>query len=231
MLESLVYRALLCYNDNRGVFLVVMERTLSKNASRADNQQERLIGWIVGLVDGEGCFSIGFVKQPDRLEPTRVRRGYATGYQVAHEFAVVQGARSLKCLKELKSFFGVGAIYINRRHDNHKEDLYRYSVTRREDLLKVITPFFEKYQLRTAKKRDFLLFAKIVKLMAKGYHRTKDGVIAIAQLSERMNHRKSRSNLIRILRDQTPSSSKLRKKRESHLHSDMQRQIDGLINN
>src|SRR3989344_1593516 len=178
----------------------------SKNASRADNQQERLIGWIVGLVDGEGCFSIGFVKQPDRQESTRVRRGYATGYQVAHEFAVVQGARSLNSLKELKSFFGgVGGIYINRRHDNHKEDLYRFSVTRREDLLNVIIPFFEKYQLRTAKKQDFLLFAKIVKLMAKGYHRTKDGVIAIALLSERMNHRKSRSNLIRILRDQTPS--------------------------
>src|SRR3989344_3421192 len=177
----------------------------SKNASRADNQQERLIGWIVGLVDGEGCFSIGFVKQPDRQESTRVRRGYATGYQVAHEFAVEQGARSLKSLEELKLFFGIGSIYINRRHDNHKENLDRYTVTRRGDLLNVIIPFFEEYQLRTAKKQDFLLFAKIVKSMAIGYHRTKDGVIAIALLSEQMNHRKSRSNLIRILRDQTPS--------------------------
>jgi hypothetical protein len=31
--------------------------------TKADNQQERLIGWITGFVDGEGCFSIGFVKQ------------------------------------------------------------------------------------------------------------------------------------------------------------------------
>ena len=43
-------------------------------------------------------------------------------------------------------------------------------------------------------------------------------------LSEQMNHRKSRSDLIRILRDQTPSPSIISKvKRESHLHSDMQR--------
>ena len=31
----------------------------SDNPSGADNQQERLftIGWLVGFVDGEGCFS------------------------------------------------------------------------------------------------------------------------------------------------------------------------------
>ena len=94
----------------------------SKNASLADNQQERLIGWILGFVDGEGCFSIGFVKQPNRKEAKRIRRGYVTGYQIVHEFAVTQGAKSLDSLKELKSFFKVGDIYINRRHDNHKED-------------------------------------------------------------------------------------------------------------
>ena len=34
------------------------------NVTSADNQQERLkmIGWIVGFVDGEGCFSISVFK-------------------------------------------------------------------------------------------------------------------------------------------------------------------------
>ena len=76
----------------------------------AGNQQERLvrIGWVVGFVEGEGCFSIGFVRQPDR----ETRRGYRTGYQVSHEFAVTQGARSVKALSELLQFFGVGQILI-----------------------------------------------------------------------------------------------------------------------
>ncbi|MBI5466078.1 MAG: LAGLIDADG family homing endonuclease [Candidatus Kerfeldbacteria bacterium] len=175
--------------------------------SHADNQQERLmkIGWILGFVDGEGCFSIGFIKQPDRQERTRIRRGYATGYQVAHEFAVVQGARSFHALKTLKSFFRVGDIYINRRHDNHKEDLWRYSVTRREDLLKVIIPFFERYSLRTSKRNDFCLFVKCIRLMQAGKHLTRDGVIQIALFAERMNRRKPRTSLIRILRNQTPT--------------------------
>jgi hypothetical protein len=55
----------------------------SDNSSAADNQQERLIkiGWITGYVDGEGCFSINLIRQPHRHN----RRGYKTGFQVAHE--------------------------------------------------------------------------------------------------------------------------------------------------
>ncbi len=69
------------------------------------NQQERLItiGWVVGFVDGEGCFSIGLVRQPDRPG----RRGYQTGFQVSHNFSVVQGARSLDSLEALREFFGI----------------------------------------------------------------------------------------------------------------------------
>src|SRR3989338_2353310 len=190
----------------------------SENVSLADNQQERLIGWILGFVDGEGCFSINFVKQPNRQEIKRVRKGYTTGYQISHEFAVTQGARSLESLKELKVFFGVGDIYINRRHDNHKEDLFRYSVVRREHLLNVIIPFFEMYQLHTAKKLDFEMFARCVKLMQTGNHLTRGGAIQIALITEKMNHKKSRAGLIRILRDYTPDSQQFLL-REDIVHS------------
>jgi LAGLIDADG DNA endonuclease family protein len=85
------------------------------NVTGAENQQERLIqlGWVVGFVDGEGCFSIGFVRQPSR----RGRKGYAAGYQVFHRFVVTQGARSVSCLEELQGFFEVGRIFVNQRHD------------------------------------------------------------------------------------------------------------------
>ena len=108
----------------------------SDNLDGADNQQERLIttGWVVGFVDGEGCFSIGFIRQPDR----RDRKGYIAGYQVFHRFVVTQGARSADCLRELREFFGAGRIYVNRRHDNHKEDLHQFIVGRRDELIERI---------------------------------------------------------------------------------------------
>ncbi len=116
---------------------------MTDNATGADNQQERLIelGWVIGFVDGEGCFSIGFVRQLT----TKTHRGYRTGYQVAHEFAVAQGAKSIECLHRLQHFFGVGTVVINRRYDNHTEAMYRYVVQRREDLIERIIPFFSLY--------------------------------------------------------------------------------------
>lgn len=178
---------------------------MSDNVCHADNQQERLFktGWVVGFVDGEGCFTIHFVKQPDRKESTRIRRGYKTGYQIGHNFTVVQGARSLESLEKLKDFFQVGGIHRNRRHDNHKEDLFCYVVAKRGDLLNVIIPFFRKHELQTAKKKDFELFSKCLNLMKDEKHLKNAGAIKIALLCEKMNHKKPRTELIRILRDQT----------------------------
>jgi LAGLIDADG endonuclease len=176
----------------------------SDNLVGAENQQERLIriGWVVGFVDGEGCFSIGFVKQPERAH----RRGYRTGYQVTHSFVVVQGARSVASLHGLRDFFGVGAVSINRRHDNHKEHLHRFIVGARNELLDVVIPFFRAFPLRTAKHRDFEAFARCVEICASGRHLTVPGLIEIAEIAQTMNHRKSRSDLIRILRGHTPNT-------------------------
>ena len=179
--------------------------TCSDNLDGAGNQQERLIefhSWIVGFVDGEGCFSIGFVRQPNR--PGRV--GYKTGYQVSHDFVVTQGASSVRCLEELREFFGVGKVYINRRYDNHREHLYRYSVHRRDELLERIIPFFREHPLRSAKRLDFEKFASCVELMVGGRHRTREGLAQIVEIMQTMNRRKPRHELIRILRDHTPET-------------------------
>ncbi len=203
-----------------------MKESESKNASRADNQQERLIniGWIVGFVDGEGCFSVNFVKQTNRQESTRIRKGYKIGYQIAHEFSVVQGEKSLEVLKMLKDFFGVGNIYVNRRYDNHKENLYRYTVSKRSDLIDTIIPFFDSNRLKTSKQNDFEFFKQCMSLIEKGEHKTPSGAIKIALLCEKMNHKKPRTELIRILRNQTPNSksSDELEKIEFYLHGDMQ---------
>src|SRR5581483_9649083 len=122
----------------------------SKNQIRADNQQGRLNPWwIVGFVDGEGCFSISIFKN----------KTSKSGFQVFPEFVVTQGAKSLSALQELQIFFNCGKIYENRRNDNHRENLYRYCVRSIVDIESKIIPFFEKYKLQTAKKNDFQAFS------------------------------------------------------------------------
>jgi hypothetical protein len=179
----------------------------SDNPSDAENQQERLIkiGWVTGFVDGEGCFSIHFVRQPERAD----RKGYKTGFQVGHEFVVTQGAKSVACLHTLREFFGIGGVYLNRRHDNHKEHLYQYSVARRSDLLRVVIPFFQQYPLRTSKQRDFAKFVECMSVIETNEHLTVSGLLKIVEIAETMNHCKPRTEMIRILRDYTPNANDL----------------------
>lgn len=121
----------------------------SDNALSADNQQERLNPWwIVGFVDGEGCFSVSTFKN----------RTCKSGYQTLCEFVVTQGERSKSALEAMKSYFNCGGIYINRRYDNHKYNLLRYCVRKREDLKSKIIPFFQQYPLQSAKRIQFEIF-------------------------------------------------------------------------
>jgi hypothetical protein len=166
-----------------------------------DDQQERLIaiGWVLGFVDGEGCFSIGLVRQPDRED----RKGYRTGFQVSHEFAVTQGEKSVASLLALREFFDVGGLVPNRRHDNHRENVYRYVVRKRVDLVRTVIPFFRRHHLRTAKRSDFEKFAQCVEMIDAGHHLRRDGLIEILSIMQTMNRQKPRHEVIRILRDHT----------------------------
>ncbi len=152
------------------------------------------IGWVVGFVDGEGCFSCPIC----RCGKMTLR------WQVRPEFAVAQGASSRDVLEDMVRFFGCGKVFRNSRHDNHREDMYRYCVQRFGDLRDVIVPFFQDNPLRTSKRDNFEKFARIIGLMDLRRHLSVPGIIEIAEITETMNHRKP-SRVLRILRDHTPA--------------------------
>ncbi len=121
----------------------------SDNDTSRDNQQERLDPWwIVGFVDGEGCFCVSTFRN----------RTTRSGYQTLFEFVVTQGERSRNAMEAIKTYFGCGGIYINRRYDNHTYNLLRYCVRKRSDLKEKIIPFFTKYRLQTSKREQFERF-------------------------------------------------------------------------
>jgi hypothetical protein len=62
-----------------------------------------------------------------------------------------------------------------------------YQVRNLSVITNVILPHFEKYPLITQKHSDYLLFKKIVELMDKGEHLTKDGLIKIVNLKASLN--------------------------------------------
>ena len=154
----------------------------SDNPIGADNQQERpgFEQWIVGFVDGEGCFSISVVRN----------RLLRLGWQVQHEFSVTQAASSEAALRCLEGYFECGTLIENRRTDNHREPLMRYSVKDRPSLVERIIPFFEEHPLITAKRNDFELFRSVLQSMRNGEHLQLEGLTGIAETTQRMNRRK-----------------------------------------
>ena len=129
--------------------------------------------WIVGFVDGEGCFHVSINPHPEM----------SARAQVLPEFTVVQHERDVQILHALKSHFGCGVVRKNNG------DRMAYRVRGHEHLSKNIIPFFEKHPLKTRKRVDFIKFREIVNLMSRGDHLTVDGVENIRAIAEQMNRK------------------------------------------
>ncbi len=144
-----------------------------ENVMGADNQQERLDDkWIVGFVDGEGCFHVAINNLPKMT----------LGWQVLPEFRVVQHKRDEQILKNLKSFFGFGSVVKNH------EDRMEFRVRGLENLNNLIQ-FFKTNSLKTSKQKSFEIFSEIIDLMNKKQHLTKEGLQRIAKLASNMNRK------------------------------------------
>lgn len=127
--------------------------------------------WIVGFVDGEGCFYIGIFNRQDM----------AAGCQIEPEFTVVQHEKNIQILYALKKFFGCGKICPN--HGSRK----CFKVRKKEDILTKIIPFFERHPLKTTKNIDFLKFRDVLLLQAKNEHLTLQGIEKIKKIKNTMN--------------------------------------------
>ena len=81
----------------------------------------------------------------------------------------------------LKSFFGCGSV----RQKN--ANLWYYRVRRRSDLLDTIIPFFEKNELKTRKKVDFIRFRWITIQCSRNNHLNGEGLEWILRIRNLMN--------------------------------------------
>ena len=144
--------------------------------------------WIVGFVDGEGCFHVGLNKHKEMK----------LGFQVLPEFVVVQHERDRQILEGLKSHSRCGYIKVNNG------DRLCYVVRNISHLLTIIIPFFEKHKLKTKKRIDFEKFRTIVRMLETKEHLTEEGLNTIKN-----NIKAMRKYYIVDRKRSTPSESKL----------------------
>ena len=144
-----------------------------ENVESADYQQERLDpNWIVGFVDGEGCFYVG-INQHNRTFK----------WQLLPEFRIVRHQRDEQILHKVKHYFGFGSVTVN--HGDRKE----FRVRGLENLNKIVD-FFNKYKLQTqSKQKSFEIFSEIIEMVNNGEHLSESGKEEIAVMVSNVNRK------------------------------------------
>jgi len=222
MLEHPVYLALLVQPSHP---LYRVGRVSSENVTSGDNQQEtarlRLEldpHWVVGFVDGEGCFSVSIHRNP-YVRQTR-------GWQVHPVFHVYQHVSHREVLEELIRFFSCGRI----RLKGPGSSVATYAVDSLRDADTRIIPFFEDHPL-VVKGADFRAFAEIVRSMRRKEHLEPSGFERLVRLAYGMNAQgKQRSrSLGEVLAGSSETARQAHRQRsvvdakiQSDLHGDMQ---------
>jgi LAGLIDADG endonuclease len=153
----------------------------SDNPTGADDQQETARSkleldphWVVGFVDGEGCFSVSIH-----------RNAFARstgGWQLHPVFHVYQHVSHRAVLEELIPLFGCGRL----RPKGPKSSVWTFAVDALVDLEAHVLPFFEHHPLRV-KDADFRRFASIVEAMRRKEHLRPAGFERLVRVAYAMN--------------------------------------------
>ena len=155
---------------------------MRKNASRADNQQERLekipsstACYFTGFADGEGSFNVSLIPRKD----------YRFGWKIYLTFNVAQRDQTVLLL--MKEYFSAGRLELR------KDGVWNYSINDFYSLKSIVIPFFEMYPfLSASKQKNFSIFKEIVEVMEKDGHFTEEGLEKIIILRETLNEGKGR---------------------------------------
>lgn len=129
--------------------------------------------FLTGFIDGEGSFIIKIMRSSTSC----------TGWKVIPLLQIQLHRRDEELLKQIQTYFsGVGLL-----RKGGTRDVVAYTVSSIEHLTKTILPHFDKYPLITQKVVDYMLWRKVLMIMAKKEHLTHEGMEKIVALKANLN--------------------------------------------
>lgn len=121
--------------------------------------------YIVGFVDGEGCFSITINRNNQRLPEVRL----------LFEIELREDDESI--LVEIQKVLDCGNIYRLEyaRYEKWRPHV-KYKVSNFTDIYEKVIPFFKQYPLQAKKRLDFEKFCQVAELIKTKSHLTEEGI-------------------------------------------------------
>jgi hypothetical protein len=159
---------------------------MSNNATSAENQQERFLihseltpDYVLGLVDGEGYFSV-----TARIEDRKTYKSH----NVSLVFGIKLSTKDGEILKSVKEYFGCGNRYYREDLREKFCDCLEYQVRSHRDMMGKIIPFFRKHHLRfSSKKKAFSYLCEIADMIVKREHLSEEGIKKAQRLAKLMH--------------------------------------------
>lgn len=152
--------------------------------------------YVVGLIEGEGCFCITLAKHNTNK----------TGFDPRLMFEVEMIIEDKPLLEKLQEFFGCGHLYVLNYVRYGWRPHVKYAIKNQKHIEEVLIPFFKKHSLQGKKKKDFEYFCKGCEVFKKGEHKTIKGVEKLRLIQSKMNLRKKlKISSARVRENRVPS--------------------------
>jgi NADH:ubiquinone oxidoreductase subunit K len=164
--EILEYRASLNWGLSKNLKEYFPSIVPIKIVEIEDNILSKLSSnWIAGFSAGDSNFFI-------TISDTKVWL----------RFSIAQDSRDILLLKSLVKFFNCGYVaqYKNRK-------VCEFIVTKINDIITYIIPFFDKYKIEGSKYKDYVNFKEAATLIKNKEHLTEKGLNKIIELKNSMN--------------------------------------------
>ena len=113
------------------------------------------VHWFVGFIDAKGCFYINISKSVT----TKL------GYSLYFNFKITQHTRDVGLFKFINKWLGCGHV-----DETPKKDRVNFVITSLKDLVEILIPILNKYNLQWIKKLKYDNFMTIVKLVENKEH-------------------------------------------------------------
>ncbi len=134
--------------------------------------------YVVGFVDGEGCFSVSISRKRYRVPEIRLI------------FEIELREDDKLILTEIQKLLKCGSIYYlaYERYDKWRPHV-KFKVGAFKDIRDKIIPFFKKHPLQAKKRKQFELFCQVAEMIEHNEHKNLEGIQKITLLRE--NFRKA----------------------------------------
>lgn len=130
--------------------------------------------YIVGFVDGEGCFCISMNRNGQRLPEVRLL------------FEIELREDDREVLEKIREVLGCGNIYqLNYARYEKWRPHVKYKVSNFNDIYTKIIPFFKKYPLQAKKFQSFETFCLVAEIIKVKGHLSQEGVGRIRSLKHK----------------------------------------------